>query len=122
MKLSEKTWVSLFLLVVGAVLFGLIYLAAKWNCVAGAIVLGIGYYIWCRCTYVASDHSDPAGDGMAEGFHALFDIALSIIYAVTFLLFMLFSNPVSVFNISMIVLLVVFVKRYLFYIFNITFI
>lgn len=123
MDKGEKLIQSIIALVVGALVLVLTYYSAKWNCVVGSIVLGFGYYIYCLVTQIYPHNSDPAGDGMAAGFAALFNIAKSVIFAITFMLFMLLSdNPMSVLNVSMIILIVFCVKRLLFMIFGISFI
>ena len=122
-KNVDKLINCIIAIVVGALVLAAIYFSSKWNCVVGSIVLGFGYYIYCLVTQIYPHHSDPAGDGMAEGFAALFNIAKSVIFAITFMLFMLLSdNPATVLNVSMIILIVFCVKRLLFMIFGISFI
>ena len=112
MQLSEY----IILIIVGLAILAGIYFASLWNPLVGTIVLGVGTYIWMNITQTGCHNSDPAGNGMAQGFAAIFNIIKAIVMAVVFLLFMKFSNPDVVLNVTMIMLLIIFVTRFVRYI------
>ena len=91
-----------------------IYFSVRWNALVGAIVLCIGVCIFQSLTQTGFHDSDPAGNAMADGFATLIGIAFAIVIAVTFYLFMKFNaNPDKVLNVSMIVLSVYFLVRFI---------
>ncbi|MCR5453940.1 MAG: hypothetical protein K6F33_03020 [Bacteroidales bacterium] len=113
MSFSEQTWEKLIVGAIGLIILTVIYFASLWNTIVGTIVLGLGVWFWLTLTPAHSNDSDPAGNAMAAGFAGLLDIAISIVLAVTFYLFITYSNPNNVLNVSMIILFLYFVKRYI---------
>ena len=82
-------------------------------------MLGIGLFWLLQLTDGAYSDSDPAGNAMGDGFTALAHLGVSIVLAIVYLLFMKFSsNTDKVMLVSMIVLGVMFLVRYLFFVFT----
>ena len=119
MRFFDSFLPNLILLVVGIVILTVIHFTVQWNYTVGAIALGIGIMFWLSLTQNSHHDSDPAGNGMADGFEMLLNIAKAIVLTITFWLFMRFSsNTDQVMMVSKIVLIVYFIKRYVFCVFE----
>ena len=117
MLFSGNFWANVILFVVGIVILAAIYFTGRWNYIVGSIVLGIGLFWLLQLIDEAHSDSDPAGNAMAAGFATLAYIAVSIVAAIAYLLFMKFSsNTDKVMLVSMIVLGVLFVAQYIFWV------
>ncbi len=117
--LSRNFLTNAIVFVIGIVILAAIYFTGRWNHIAGSIVLGIGLFWLLQLTDGAHSDSAPAGNAMAAGFATLAYLAVSIVLAIVYLLFMKFSsNTDKVMLVSMIVLGVMFLVRYLFFVFT----
>ena len=117
MLFSGNFWANAILFVIGIVILAAIYFTGRWNHIAGSIVLGIGLFWLLQLTDGAHSDSDPAGNAMAAGFATLAYIAVSIVAAIAYLLFMKFSsNTDRVLLVWMILLGVLFIARYIFWV------
>ena len=116
MRFFDSFLPNLILLVVGIVILTVIHFTVQWNYTVGAIALGIGIMFWLSLTQNSHHDSDPAGNGMADGFEMLLNIAKAIVLAVTFWLFMRFSSNTD--QVILMSLIVYFIKRYVFCVFE----
>ena len=109
-RTKENIIVYLILIVIGLLLLTAVYFASRWSPLAGALVLGVSVFVWLTIT-PRDFNSDPAGDGMAAGFDAIFSIVKAIVLTIVFYICMKNNESDAVLRVTMILLLLYFAKR-----------